>query len=348
MPRRTPVLASVQLFVFHCLLASQGLSQVTSTQSLSLERKEGIHVNAFAVAHAKPLRLRILFNVKAEEASPEKAVERLIGQMNVVTKELEKLSAIKSSIDFSDIQSGQTPATTGLLQMASAAVAQFQPGLPGQPINVQPRPAPPQNEPYQIPKIFVATTIASADWDIHEKSKAEITALKFSTIRKIEDAKLNGKHLTHAYSEDEEDEIFERARVDVRNPALLAQWNQGAANVEQALKSMFICEINEEDFNTAMKDAFKIADKYAKQIAVASELTLGVIDSINIHVVPTYTGSNVPFQPYSPYPVSGYYPNGNPYGLNTWEPPIKPYEIRLDNLGQLSQKVDVFVRYKIK
>jgi uncharacterized protein YggE len=346
------LMTSVQLFVYCLLVASLGVAQ--STPSLP-DRREGINVNVFSVAAAKPLRLRVVFNVKAEATSVEKAMERLVDQMDNVKTQLEKLGAEKDSIEFSDIQSGPTPVTNGLLQMASNAagnvngqfaVIQLQAGAGGavQVRSGQPGNAP-QNEAYQIPRLYVATTIASADWDVRNKSKAEMTVMKFRLMQKIDERQLNGKHLTQSYTPEEEDEIFERTNIDVRNPATLAQWALGAASVEQAMKSMYICEISEDDFNAALKEAFKISDKYAKQIAEASGVVLGGIENITISVAPTYTGPNAPYQVYAS--AAGYY-SGYPSPNSNWEPALRPYQIRLDNLGQISQKVEIFARYKIK
>ena len=336
-----------------------------SVPNISAEKRDGLLVYAYSNVTVQATTFRMILTVKAEEATAEKAMQRLFKHVETVQKSLESMGATKDSIEISDVQTGQTAMSAALmnmmqnsgygnLQFAPQPVQAFQQGvafqaIPAVQVGNAAGPNDAQAEPFVVPKIFYASTFVSADWNIEKKSNAAISMLKFKLLSEAAAKKLDGSDQTFSLTSEQEDEIFERTKIDVRNPSVVASLT-GAANswansLEQDSRFVYIGKIEESEYNKSLKQAFELAAGYSKQIAAAGNLKLGKMESVAIDVKPP-NRSTTTTNTWAPYPVASYPSHIN--SAYSWEPILKPNEIRLENLGQLQQNIDLYVRYKIE
>ena len=362
------LLASISIVLGVLLFAPTTiLAQVTTSIGQVSEgvRNDGLSVRVFQPVNAKPKSLRILFPFKAEEGSGEKAIERLAEHMKTVRAALMEIGAVASSVVFSSVESNpsnQLQSMTGMVnqipqvwnnvpnvgfavqaQPAFAPVQQFT--VPLVPANRNTPNAQPRDLARSLPAIVVATSNVAADWNLDGKSPIEIASLKTKLLAAIAKRNLDGRELFHKFSVEQEDEIFELTKIDIRNGDAR---NLFASTVPPP-KTHFIGFVPEQDYNTALKSAFQAADKLAKQTAAAGNLKLGKIDSVNIQLYaqPQTVSSSLGLP--QPYSSSGSYPTfPQTIALQDWEPAIPMDDIRINNLNQLQQNLYLLARYKLE
>jgi Protein of unknown function (DUF541) len=343
-----------------CFLAtSNANAQVNSTATTNLNspRSEGLTLNVIRPISVKPKSLRVVFQFKAEDATHDKAIEKISLHMKSIQASLTELGAVASSIEYAEIEtnpSSANPYSVAQAQMGVQvnALPAFQAVqiAPAMPINaVQGMPAmrltPAQRtEPAKsLPTFVIATSAVSADWNIEGKSPVEIAAMKPRLLAAIAKENLDGKNLAHKFTPEQEDEIFEITKIDIRNGDTRSMFSIPVA----APRSFFVGYVAESDNAEAMKTAFQSAEKMATQMARAGNLKLGKIESVNVAVGPRLaaSGTSLPSPTYYSYPS---YPVASSSTFNDWEPLIPTGEIRMDSLNQLKQNLSLTVRYRIE
>lgn len=325
-------------------------------------QNDGLSVRVFQPVNAKPKSLRIIVPFKAEEGTGEKAIERLAEHMKTIRAALVELGAIEGSVVFSSIESSPSNPLqnmTGMVnqipqvwnnvpnvgfavqaQPAFAPVQQF--AVPMIPANRNISNAQPRDPTRTLPVIVVATSNVAADWNLDGKSPVEIATLKPKLLAAIAKRNLDGKELFHKFTVEQEDEIFELTKIDIRN----GDTRNLFASTVPAPKTLFIGFVPEQDYNVALKSAFQASDKLAKQTATAGNLKLGKIDSVNIQLYaqPPAVSNSLSAPPsYSSYPT---FPQT--IALQDWEPAIPMDDIRINNLNQLQQNLYLLARYKLE
>ena len=331
-----------------------------STTTLSATgRSEGMTLNVIRPIAIKPKTLRVVFQFKAEDATHDKAIEKISLHMKSIQTSLTELGAVASSFEFAEIETnpssfspysvtqGQMDVRVNALPNAFQAV-QIAPAMPINAVQAMPamRITPAQRtEPARaLPTFVIATSAVSADWNIEGKSPVEIAAMKPKLLAAIAKENLDGKNLAHKFTPEQEDEIFEITKIDIRNGDTRSMFSSPVA----APRSIFVGIVAESDNAEAMKTAFQSAEKMATQMAKAGNLKLGKIDSVSVAVSsrPAASSSSFPapaYYSYPPYPVASVSTT-----LNDWEPLIPTGEIRMDSLNQLKQNLSLTVRYRFE
>ncbi len=352
-------------FVFYLLLLSSTTTHAQVITSFPGQvtdgaRNDGLAVRVFQPVNAKPRSLRILITFKAEEGSGERAIEKLAEHMKTVRTALMELGAITGSIVFSSIETNSSSAINNMTGMIGQAQPAWNGPNVGFAVQVQPFPAPqqfavpiaapaarnipnalPRDPSRTIPAIVVATSNVAADWKLDGMPPAEIATTKSKLLAAIAKSNLDGKELFHKFTVEQEDEIFELTKIDIRNGDMR---NQFASPVPPP-RTHFIGFVPEQDYNVALKSAFQAADKLAKQTAIAGNLKLGKIDSVSIQLnaqplASSNLGAPPVYSTYSPYPQT--------ISLQEWEPAIQMDDIRINNLNQLQQNLYLSARYKLE
>jgi hypothetical protein len=331
---------------------------------------QGLEITAQVTASVKPTTMRLQFPIRAEESTNEKAAERLYKHLEAVEASLIKLGAKKDSIQYSDVEGGQTSFSIGLANMLSSnpqyAVANFaQPAMMGvgmaeAAIAFPPASLPnmreprddPENGAFSPPKLYGAHVSISADWDISEKSLPALGLLKLKIIDQISAQSLDGRLLKASFTEEQEDEIFERTKLDLRNPAVTSGWSTNIQTpVEQSVSVSYIGTLDENEYSRSVDRAYELAGTTAKVMAKSGNLTLGKITSAKLVVdsdgsdLATASESIVNYTPYPMYSVSSYTMGGN--RSHSWKPALKPYEVSSKNPTQVQQQFELRVRYNI-
>lgn len=298
-------------------------------------RNDGLAINASAQATAKPILMRVIVPLKAEAVSEEKAVERLLNHMESVRKQLESLDAIPESFEFAEPQTSKSAMSmtlaTMLLHSAEAAL---------------------NGAAFEIPELFAASSFVAADWDISRTSVAGIAMMKATLLARITASDIDGRLLKQGFTLEQEDEIFERTKIDIRDLNLNKPWD--AMSGTSGARVLYVATIPDADRDASLKSAFQTADKIAKQIATAGGLQLGGVESVTINLFPGVQPqqNEIPKSP-TYNSIIGSYNTINEDGyadvapLTPWEPTFKSNEIRLENLGKLRQTIELAIRYKI-
>ncbi len=326
---------------------------------------------------AKPKILRIVFPFKAEEATGEKAIERLAGHMKSIRDVLIELGANPDTIEFAEMETNPSNAMQSMVASTTNPAANVwmnameppnaflavpaQAAIPPQRIvqgiqiaaapmvaNFRAAPNPMQRDPAKaLPSIAVASSYVSADWNLDGKMPAEIASLKPRLQAAIAKRNLDGKDLFHKFTVEQEDEIFEITKIDIRNGDARSIF----ATPIPAPRVFYVGSVPEHDYNVALKSAFQTAQKLATQIAVAGNMKLGKMASVNLQLntrlqqVSSYSATPVVYNAFS---SNGYPSNSNTVFQSDWEPAIPPGDVRLDNLNQLQQILGLTVRYTIE
>lgn len=344
-----------------CVLAistanAQSIPATTSAMSAT-GRSEGLTLNVTRPIAIKPKVLRVVFQFKAEDATHDKAIEKISSHMKTVQASLTELGAIANSFEFAEIETNLSAlnpyaqAPMGLPANGFPNAFQAVQIAPQMPINVIPampaaRLTPAQRaEPAKsLPTFVIATSAVSADWNIEGKSPIEIAAMKPRLLAAIDKENLDGKNLVHKFTAEQEDEIFEITKIDIRNGDTRSLFG----NPYAVPRAFFVGTVAESDHAEAMKSAFQSAEKLANQMAKAGNLKLGKIDSVNVFVSPRFAAASASLPSTAYYP-SPYYPiNSAGSTLNDWEPLIPTGEIRMDSLNQLKQNMSLTVRYRVE
>ena len=195
-----------------------------------------------------------------------------------------------------------------------------------------------------LPAIVVVSSAVSVDWNIEGKSPIEIATLKPKLLAAIAKGNLDGKELFQKFTPEQEDEIFEITKIDIRNGDSRSMFSTAMPSP----RTLFVGFLPESDSAAAMKSAFQSADKMASQLATAGNLKLGKIESVHVQVSTRSISAN------SSFPVPSYqaYPSNSTNlsigSLVDWEPTIPTGEIRMDSLNQLKQNLNLSVRYRIE
>lgn len=300
-------------------------------------RNDGLAINASAQATAKPILMRVIVPLKAEAVSEEKAVERLLNHMESVRKQLESLDAIPESFEFAEPQTSMSAMSmtlaTMLAQGAEAAL---------------------NGAAFEIPKFFAASSFVAADWDISRTSVAGVAMMKATLLARIAASDIDGRLLKQGFTVEQEDEIFERTKIDLRDPNLNLNKPWDAMSGTSGARVLYVATIPDAERDASLKSAFQTADKIAKQIATAGGLQLGGVESVTINLFPGVQPqqNEIPKSP-TYNSIIGSYNTINEDGyadvapLTPWEPTFKSNEIRLENLGKLRQTIELAIRYKI-
>ncbi len=338
------------------------------------DRNDGLTIKVSQPVKAKPKILRIVFPFKAEEATGEKAVEKLAGHMKTIRDALSELDANPAAIEFAEMETNPSNAMQSMVvSMANPAANVWmnameppiafpaQAAIPAQRIvqgiqiaaapmfaNVRGIPNPmPRDSARTLPTVVIASCYVSADWNLEGKMPAEIASLKPRLLAAIAKRNLDGKELFHKFTVEQEDEIFEITKIDIRNGDARSIF----ATPIPAPRVFFVASVPESDYNVALKSAFQSAQKLATQIAVAGNMKLGKMESVNIQLVTrpqqvsSYTATPAAYNQFSP---NGFPSNSNTVFQSDWEPAITPGDVRVDNLNQLQQILGLTARYTIE
>ena len=324
-------------------------------------RSEGLTLNVTRPIAIKPKVLRVVFQFKAEDATHDKAIEKISSHMKTVQTSLAELGAVASSFEFAEIEmnlssfnpyavpQGQMGMQVNALPNAFQAV-QIAPAMPINAVQAIPamRVTPAQRtEPAKsLPTFVIASSAVSVDWNIEGKSPIEIAAMKPKLLAAIAKENLDGRKLVHKFTAEQEDEIFEITKIDIRNGDTRSMFSSPVA----APRAFFVGYVAESENAEAMKAAFQSAEKTATQMAKAGNLKLGKIDSVNVVVSSRFAApsASFPSTTYYPYPLPSYPINSAGSTLNDWEPLIPTGEIRMDSLNQLKQNMSLTVRYRVE
>ncbi len=340
--------------------ANAQVNPAAATTSNATGRSEGLTLNIIRPIAIKPKTLRVVFQFKAEDATHDKVIEKISSHMKTIQASLSQLGAVAGSFEFAEIETnpssaipygipyGQAPMGVQVNALPNAFQAvQIAPAMP---INVQAMPAmrltPAQRtEPAKsLPTFVIATSAVSADWNIEGKSPIEIAAMKPKLLAAIAKENLDGRNLVHKFTAEQEDEIFEITKIDIRNGDTRSMFSSPVA----APRTFFVGFVAEVDNAETLKAAFQTAEKMATQMAKAGNLKLGKIDSVNVGVSPRFAASSTSlpspiYYSYPSYPVAS-----SSSTLNEWEPLIPTGEIRMDSLNQLKQNLSLTVRYRVE
>lgn len=328
--------------------------------AFTADGNQGLTTVAVQPVVAVPKLLRVVLPMKAEEATSAKAIERLSNHIATVSASLKELGAGANSIQFAGIDSNPSTAISSIANMTGndQAVWQVQEAVPNAVFAVQAQVAqgfalPPsvtiQGVPNSgtsgeatksLPKLVVATSTVAADWNIEGKSDADIAILKSKLIEEIAKRKLDGSELFHKFTEEQEDEIFELTKIDIRNGDSRSMFATPVA----APKVLFIGNIPEQDYNSALTQAFESAEKRSKQLASAVKRKLGKMEYVNLQVE-----SRLSSREGLPTPVIyGSYP-GTPTNSQTeWEPAIQADEFQCEHLNHFNKKLVLTVRFQLE
>jgi hypothetical protein len=338
-------------------------AQVNSAATTNLNmtsRSEGLTLNVIRPIAVKPKALRVVFQFKAEDGTDDKVIGKISSHMKSIQASLSDLGAIASSVEFAEIET--TPSSANPYSVAQAQQMGVQVNAlpnafqafdiaPAIPINaVQAMPAmrlnPAQRtEPAKLlPTFVIATSAVSADWNIEDKSPIEIAAMKPKLLAAIAKENLNGRNLVHKFTPEQEDEIFEITKIDIRNGDTRSMFSSPIA----APRVFFLGFVPEPENAEALKAAFQSAEKMATQMAKAGNLKLGKPDSVNVVVSSRFAASRTSLPSTTYYSYPSYSINSSSSTLNDWEPLIPTGEIRMDSLNQLKQNLSLTVRYKVE
>ncbi len=322
-------------------------------------RSEGLTLNVIRPIAVKPKALRVVFQFKAEDATQDKAIEKISTHMKAIQASLIELGALASSFEFAEIETNPSNANPYSVAQAQMGVqvnalpnafqaVQIAPAIPMNAVQAMPamRLTPAQRtEPAKsLPTFVIAISAVSADWSIEGKSPIEIAAMKPKLLAAIAKENLDGRNLIHKFTPEQEDEIFELTKIDIRNGDTRSMFSSPVASP----RAFFVGFVAESDNAETLKAAFQSAEKMAIQMAKAGNLKLGKIDSVNVGVSPRFaaTSSSLPLPTYYSYPS---YPVASSSStLSDWEPLIPTGEIRMDSLNQLKQNLSLTVRYRVE
>ncbi len=338
------------------------------------DRKDGLTINVSQPVKAKPKILRIVFPFKAEEATGEKAIERLAGHMKSIRDALIELEANSAAIEFAEMETNPSGALQSIISNPAPNVwmnameppnafiaVPAQAAVPAQRVvqgiqiaamplvaNVRGVPNPMPRDPSRaLPSIVIASCYVAADWSLDGRTPVEIAALKPRLLAAIAKRNLDGKDLFHKFTVEQEDEIFELTKIDIRNGDARSIF----ATPIPAPRVFFVGSVPEQDYNVALKSAFQTAEKLGKQITAAGNMKLGKIENVNIqwNSRPQLASSSPP----SPVAYNAFSPNGYPLNPNSlfqsdWEPAITSGDLRVDNLNQFQQILNLTARYTIE
>jgi len=352
----------VAIYIFFVAISS--LNAQTNYATLSAlnatSRTEGLTLNINRPVLMKPRALRVVFQFKAEDATSDKAIEKITSHMKKIQTALTEIGATTGSLEFAEIETnpsnpipyagaqGQVAwAVNGAIPNAFQAM-QIAPAIPMQAMPaVRLNAAIQRGEPSKpLPTFVIATSAVSVDWNIEGKSTVEIAGMKPKLLAAISKQNLDGKDLVHKFTPEQEDEIFEITKIDIRNGDTRSLFN----NPVPAPRAFFIGFVAESDNAEAMKSAFQTAEKMATQLAKAGNLKLGKVESVNVSLSSRFTSASVSFPMAAPLPYSypAYPPSSSNNSLNDWEPLIATGEIRMDSLNQLKQSMNLTVRYRVE
>lgn len=348
------------------LFAEANATAQTNTSTASIlnatGRGEGLTLNVTRPIAVKPKVLRVVFPFKAEDATTDKAIEKISSHMEAIQDALTDLGAVESSIEFAALETNPSSASpyvnTGAGQQMAWAVnaafpnafqaVQIAPAVPIQARQAMPAarltPAVPGGEQAKaLPTFVIATSAVSADWNIEEKSTTEIAAMKPKLLAAIIKQNLDGKELIHKFTSEQEDEIFEITKIDIRNGDTRNMFSSSVP----APRAFFVGSIAESDNAEALKAAFQTVEKMASQMAQAGSFQLGRMDTASVALSSRYSLSAVGNpSPYNPYLGTTSYPQSSQ--LSDWEPLIPTGDIRMDSLNQLKQNLTLTVRYRFE
>ena len=342
----------VSLISFPSVLAMPA----TIAMSAAMDGGDGLTIKVSQPVVVSPKLLRVVLPFKAEEGNSDRAIERLAKHIESVSNALKELGAIPTSIEFSPVESkmsGLTPSISSQLG-GDQQVWQAQPaGFAFEAEGGQPVAVPiladvsvasangVQNEALKsLPKIGVANSIAAADWDVAGKSFSEIAILKSKLLASIASKKLDGSDLYHQFTTEQEDEIFEVTKIDIRNGDTRSIFSTPIASS----KWLFIGIIPDGDYETALKRAFQSVDKRAKQAAIAGNLSLGKKEYVQVQVE-SRSSSFTAIQAQAMYSV---YQTPSTAAPIDWEPALQPDEYSCENPNLLSKNLELTVRFKIE
>jgi hypothetical protein len=230
---RNAILVAVTI----CSIATSSLNAQTNYATRSAlsktELSEGFTLNVSRPISAKPKWLRIVLPFKAEDATTDKALEKISMHMKSVQKALTDLGAVASSLEFAEIEtstSSANPYSNPQVQIGMPVngfpnafqAVQIAPALPVQAFQALPatRLAPVMQRgdgTKTLPTFVIATSAVSASWSIEGKSNIEIAAMKPKLLADIAKQNLDGKELVHKFTPEQEDEIFEMTKIDIQN-----------------------------------------------------------------------------------------------------------------------------------
>lgn len=319
---------------------------------------EGLPISVSQPISVKTKGIRVLLPFKAEAGTNDQAVERLAEHMNSIRSACMELGAIPESISFANPETSPVNMLQSIRNMANGGQNVWMGnGAPNAVFAVQAQPAmpvrggalppimldmahvrgTPQEQSKALPQIFVATSVAAADWDVEGKSWVENANLKSKLSKEIAKRHLDGKELVHKFTSEQEDEIFELTKIDIRNGDTKSMF----ATQPAPPKFQFFGSIPEQEYNEALKKGFKAVQTQAKQIASNCNLKLGKLDYLDIQIE-SKPSSNSASVLYSPYPAV---PDAVP--RMEWEPSNATGSYRAENPNQLNKVLVLKARFKL-